>query len=118
MLKIKSSSWMKSRYYKLNEDCWTVQYNSKKILKSARSQMFSIDDIKELRPGHQTEGMKRYATEILTDRCFTIIFKGTRENLDLVAFDANEAWHWIHGLAKLKQRLQNEQQRAAGPASI
>ncbi|XP_062919286.1 1-phosphatidylinositol 4,5-bisphosphate phosphodiesterase delta-1-like [Mobula hypostoma] len=66
--------------------------------------MFSIDDIKEMRPGHQPEGMKRYATKIPTDRCFTIVFKGTRKNLDLVASNANQAWHWIRGLSKLKQR--------------
>lgn len=111
--KIKSSSWMKSRFYKLQEDVRTVWYDSQKILKSARSQIFSIDDIQEVRPGHQSEGMQRYAMEIPTDRCFTVIFKGRKKNLDLVASDAKEALHWIDGLTKLKKRdsTMNKQER-------
>ncbi|XP_032896683.1 1-phosphatidylinositol 4,5-bisphosphate phosphodiesterase delta-1 isoform X2 [Amblyraja radiata] len=111
--KIKSSSWMKSRFYKLQEDVHTVWYDSQKILKSARSQIFSIDDIQEVRPGHQSEGMQRYAMEIPTDRCFTVIFKGRKKNLDLVASDAKEALHWIDGLNKLKKRdaTMNKQER-------
>ncbi|XP_078280353.1 1-phosphatidylinositol 4,5-bisphosphate phosphodiesterase delta-1-like [Rhinoraja longicauda] len=113
MQKIKSSSWMKSRFYKLQEDCRTVWYDSQKILKSARSQIFSIDDIQEVRPGHQSEGMQRYAMEIPTDRCFTIIFKGRKKNLDLVASDAKDARHWVDGLNKLKKRdsSMNKQER-------
>ncbi|GCB80076.1 hypothetical protein scyTo_0018009 [Scyliorhinus torazame] len=41
MQKIKSSSWMKPRFYKLLEDCRTVWYDSQKILKSARAQIYS-----------------------------------------------------------------------------
>ncbi|XP_072911151.1 1-phosphatidylinositol 4,5-bisphosphate phosphodiesterase delta-1a isoform X2 [Hemitrygon akajei] len=104
MQKIKSSSWMKSRFYKLQDDCQTVWYDSQKILKSARNQIFSIDDIQEIRPGHQSEGMQRYAMEIPTDRCFTVTFKGRKKNLDLVATDAKEARHWIDGLIKIKKR--------------
>ncbi|XP_069771033.1 1-phosphatidylinositol 4,5-bisphosphate phosphodiesterase delta-1a isoform X3 [Narcine bancroftii] len=104
MQKIKSNSWMKSRFYKLQDDCQTVWYDSQKILKSARSQIFSLNDIQEVRPGHQSEGMQRYAMEIPTDRCFTIIFKGRKKNLDLVASDAKEARHWIEGLSKLKKK--------------
>ncbi|XP_072364167.1 1-phosphatidylinositol 4,5-bisphosphate phosphodiesterase delta-1a isoform X3 [Scyliorhinus torazame] len=104
MQKIKSSSWMKPRFYKLLEDCRTVWYDSQKILKSARAQIFSIDDIQELRPGHQSEGMQRFAMDIPAVRCFTIIFKGRKKNLDLIASDENEAKHWINGLSKLKKR--------------
>ncbi|XP_038654495.1 1-phosphatidylinositol 4,5-bisphosphate phosphodiesterase delta-1a isoform X2 [Scyliorhinus canicula] len=104
MQKIKSSSWMKPRFYKLLEDCQTVWYDSQKILKSARAQIFSIDDIQELRPGHQSEGMQRFAMDIPAVRCFTIIFKGRKKNLDLVATDEKEAKHWINGLNKLKKR--------------
>uniref|UniRef100_UPI00398E4B09 1-phosphatidylinositol 4,5-bisphosphate phosphodiesterase delta-1a isoform X2 n=1 Tax=Pristiophorus japonicus TaxID=55135 RepID=UPI00398E4B09 len=102
--KIKSSSWMKSRFYKLQEDCRTVWYDSQKILKTARAQIFSIDDIQEVRSGHQTEGMQRFAMEVPADRCFSIIFKGRKKNLDLIAADGKEANHWILGLNKLKKR--------------
>ncbi|XP_067871822.1 1-phosphatidylinositol 4,5-bisphosphate phosphodiesterase delta-1a isoform X2 [Heterodontus francisci] len=102
--KIKSSSWMKSRFYKLLDDCRTVWYDSQKILKSARAQIFSIDDIQEVRSGHQSEGMQRYAMEFPADRCFTIVFKGRKKNLDLIASDEKEANHWINGLNKLKKR--------------
>ncbi|XP_072364168.1 1-phosphatidylinositol 4,5-bisphosphate phosphodiesterase delta-1a isoform X4 [Scyliorhinus torazame] len=64
----------------------------------------SIDDIQELRPGHQSEGMQRFAMDIPAVRCFTIIFKGRKKNLDLIASDENEAKHWINGLSKLKKR--------------
>ncbi|XP_072108186.1 1-phosphatidylinositol 4,5-bisphosphate phosphodiesterase delta-1a isoform X2 [Mobula birostris] len=104
MQKIKSSTWMKPRFYKLQDDCQTVWYDSQKILKSARNQIFSIDDIQEIRPGHQSEGMQRYAMHLPTDRCFTIVFKGRRKNLDLVATEAKEARHWIDGLIKIKKR--------------
>ncbi|XP_048414126.2 1-phosphatidylinositol 4,5-bisphosphate phosphodiesterase delta-1a isoform X1 [Stegostoma tigrinum] len=102
--KIKSSSWMKPRFYKLLEDCRTVWYDSQKFLKSARTQIFSIDDIQELRPGHQSEGMQKFAMEIPAAHCFTIVFKGRKKNLDLIASDAKEANHWIDGLNKLKKR--------------
>ncbi|XP_059845814.1 1-phosphatidylinositol 4,5-bisphosphate phosphodiesterase delta-3-like isoform X1 [Hypanus sabinus] len=64
----------------------------------------SIDDIKELKAGHQTEGMQRYARDIPTDQCFSIIFKGSRKKLDLVATNADEATHWIRGISKLMER--------------
>ncbi|XP_078392571.1 1-phosphatidylinositol 4,5-bisphosphate phosphodiesterase delta-1a isoform X1 [Cetorhinus maximus] len=102
--KIKSSTWMRPRFYKLLEDCRTVWYDSQKFLRSARAQIFSIDDIQELRPGHQSEGMQRFAMEIPAARCFSIIFRGRKKNLDLIAIDAEEAKHWINGLNKLKKR--------------
>ncbi|XP_067824452.1 1-phosphatidylinositol 4,5-bisphosphate phosphodiesterase delta-1a isoform X2 [Heptranchias perlo] len=102
--KIKSNSWMKSRFYKLQEDCRTVWYDSQKIFKSARAQIFTIDDVEEVRAGHQSEGMQKFASEVPADRCFTIVFKSRKKNLDLIASDEKEAKHWIEGLGKLKKR--------------
>lgn len=114
--KIKSASWKRLRFYKLQEDCKTVWHDSKKILRSPDSQMFSIDDVEDVRLGHETEGMKRFAGDVPSDRCFSIIFKGQRRNLDLIANSNEEAARWTEGLNKVmsnsramsqKQKLQH-----------
>ncbi|KAM4688246.1 1-phosphatidylinositol 4,5-bisphosphate phosphodiesterase delta-1 isoform 2-T2 [Discoglossus pictus] len=116
LCKVKSQTWRKARYYKLQDDIKTIFYDSKKLLKSPESQTFCIDDIDEVRPGHQTEGMHRYAKDIPDDRCFSITFKGHRKNLDLVANTQEDATHWTRGLSKIisgsksmsqKQKLQH-----------
>ncbi|CAI9540028.1 unnamed protein product, partial [Staurois parvus] len=99
--KVKSASWKRSRFYKLQEDCKTVWHDSKKILRSPDSQTFSVDDIEDVRPGHETEGMKRFAQDVPRDLCFSIIFKGHRKNLDLIASSNDEANHWMGGLNKI-----------------
>ncbi|XP_069814924.1 1-phosphatidylinositol 4,5-bisphosphate phosphodiesterase delta-1 isoform X1 [Dendropsophus ebraccatus] len=114
--KVKSASWKRLRFYKLQEDCKTVWHDSKKILRSPDAQMFSIDDIEDVRPGHETEGMKRFAQDVPSDRCFSIVFKGQRKNLDLIASSNEEAARWTEGLNKImsnsramsqKQKLQH-----------
>ncbi|KAM5157020.1 1-phosphatidylinositol 4,5-bisphosphate phosphodiesterase delta-1 isoform 2-T2 [Mantella aurantiaca] len=111
--KVKSASWKRSRFFKLQEDCKTVWHDSKKILRSPDSQTFSIDDIEDVRPGHETEGMKRYAPEVPTDLCFSIVFKGHRKNLDLIASSNEEAAHWTGGLNKVisKSRSMSQKQK-------
>ncbi|MEE6467416.1 hypothetical protein FKM82_007233 [Ascaphus truei] len=101
LYKVKSESWKKTRYYKLLDDCKTIWHDSKKILRSSDSQTFCIDDIEDVRPGHETEGLQRFAKDIPADRCFSIIFKGQRKNLDLVAGSEEDAGHWIAGLCKV-----------------
>ncbi|XP_063777860.1 1-phosphatidylinositol 4,5-bisphosphate phosphodiesterase delta-1 isoform X2 [Pseudophryne corroboree] len=111
--KLKSTSWRKSRFYKLQEDCQTVWHDSKKILRSPDSQTFSIDDIEDVRRGHETEGMKRYALDVPGDLCFSIIFKGHRKNLDLIANSNEEAARWTEGLNKImnNSRTMNQKQK-------
>lgn len=111
--KVKSASWKRSRYYKLQEDCKTVWHDSKKILRSPDSQTFSVDDIEDVRPGHETEGMKRYAQDVPSDLCFSIVFKGHRKNLDLIASSNEEAAHWTGGLNKVinKSRSMSQKQK-------
>ncbi|XP_018408982.1 PREDICTED: 1-phosphatidylinositol 4,5-bisphosphate phosphodiesterase delta-1 [Nanorana parkeri] len=111
--KVKSASWQKSRFYKLQEDCKTVWHDSKKILKSPESQTFSIDDIEDVRPGQETEGMKRYASTVPSKLCFSIVFKGNRKNLDLIASTNEEAAHWTGGLSKImsKSRSMSQNQK-------
>ncbi|NWY30099.1 PLCD1 phosphodiesterase, partial [Pheucticus melanocephalus] len=116
LLKVKSSSWRKERFYKLQEDCKTIWQESKKVLRSPESQIFSIEDIRDVRSGHKTEGMEKYAKDVPEYRCFSIIFKDQRKNLDLIASSEDDANHWIAGLGKIiahsnsmnqKQKLQH-----------
>ncbi|XP_075068291.1 1-phosphatidylinositol 4,5-bisphosphate phosphodiesterase delta-1 isoform X2 [Mixophyes fleayi] len=109
--KLKSASWKKLRFYKLQEDCKTVWHDSKKILRSPDSQTFSVDDIEDVRPGHETEGMKRYAKDVPPDLCFSIVFKGHRKNLDLIASSDKEASHWTGGLNKVMNNSRSMSQK-------
>ncbi|KAM9094037.1 1-phosphatidylinositol 4,5-bisphosphate phosphodiesterase delta-1 isoform X1 [Sarcophilus harrisii] len=99
--KVKSSSWRRDRFYKLQEDCKTIWQESKKMMRSPESQLFSIEDIQEVRQGHQTEGMEKFARDAPEPRCFSIIFKDQRSNLDLIADSEAEAQHWVEGLRKI-----------------
>ncbi|EMP29417.1 1-phosphatidylinositol-4,5-bisphosphate phosphodiesterase delta-1 [Chelonia mydas] len=111
LLKVKSSSWRKERFYKLQEDCKTIWQESKKMLRSPESQLFSIEDIRDVRPGHQTEGMEKYAKDVPEHRCFSIIFKDQRKNLDLIASSEDDASHWIAGLRKIIAKSNSMSQR-------
>uniref|UniRef100_A0A8C9YYT4 Phosphoinositide phospholipase C n=1 Tax=Sander lucioperca TaxID=283035 RepID=A0A8C9YYT4_SANLU len=88
LLKVRSSSWKKTRYYRLMEDCETMWYESKKTFKT--NQKFLLDDISAVRIGRQSEGLKKYTEEHVECRCFSIMFKSCRKNLDLVASSEEE----------------------------
>ncbi|KAG8443531.1 hypothetical protein GDO86_012076, partial [Hymenochirus boettgeri] len=45
--------------------------------------------------------MQRYANSIPASRCFSVIFKGQRKNLNLIANSETEAAHWTSGLNKI-----------------
>lgn len=112
LVKVRSSSWQKSRYYKLQEDCKTMWYESQKTIKS--SQTFSLDDIDTVRSGRQSEGFQKYTGPGIEDRCFSIIFKERKRNLDLVAVSAQDAQQWVRGLDKviINMRKLNPQQKS------
>lgn len=111
LLKVKSGSWRKERFYKLQEDCKTIWQESKRLLKSPESQLFSIEDIRDVRPGHKTEGMEKYAKDVPEHCCFSIIFKDQRKNLDLIANSEVVANHWIAGLKKIIAKNNSMSQR-------
>ncbi|XP_067386606.1 1-phosphatidylinositol 4,5-bisphosphate phosphodiesterase delta-1 isoform X2 [Emydura macquarii macquarii] len=111
LLKVKSGSWRKERFYKLQEDCKTIWQESKKVLRSPESQLFSIEDIRDVRPGHETEGMEKYAKDVPEYRCFSIVFKDQRKNLDLIASSEDDANHWIAGLRKIILKSNSMSQR-------
>ncbi|XP_071291258.1 1-phosphatidylinositol 4,5-bisphosphate phosphodiesterase delta-4 isoform X2 [Agelaius tricolor] len=99
MRKVKSKSWKKQRYFKLQEDCMTIWYQSKRTGKTESA--FSISDVETVREGHQSEVLQSVAEEFPPERCFTIVFYGRRGNLDLVAGSAEEAECWVQGLRQL-----------------
>ncbi|ERE76393.1 1-phosphatidylinositol-4,5-bisphosphate phosphodiesterase delta-1-like protein [Cricetulus griseus] len=101
LLKVKSSSWRRERFYKLQEDCKTIWQESRKVMRSPESQLFSIEDIQEVRMGHRTEGLEKFARDIPEDRCFSIVFKDQRNTLDLIAPSSADAQHWVQGLRKI-----------------
>uniref|UniRef100_A0A6J0URU8 Phosphoinositide phospholipase C n=1 Tax=Pogona vitticeps TaxID=103695 RepID=A0A6J0URU8_9SAUR len=111
LLKIKSTSWRRERFYKLQEDCKTIWQESKKMLRSPESQLFSIEDIQDVRAGHKTEGMEKYAKDVPENRCFSIIFKDRRNNLDLIASSEADASHWVGGLKKIITKSNSMSQR-------
>ncbi|XP_053119091.1 1-phosphatidylinositol 4,5-bisphosphate phosphodiesterase delta-1 [Hemicordylus capensis] len=111
LLKVKSNSWRRERFYKLQEDCKTIWQESKKMLRSPEAQLFSIEDIQDVRAGHKTEGMEKYAKDVPEYRCFSIIFKDQRKNLDLIATSEVDANHWVAGLRKIIVKTNSMSQR-------
>ncbi|KAG7455508.1 hypothetical protein MATL_G00257500 [Megalops atlanticus] len=109
LLKVRSSSWKKTRFYKLQEDCRTMWHESHKKLKS--KQTFSLDDIEAVRAGRQSEGLQKYTEEQVEGRCFSIIFKGHRKNLDLIASSEEEAKQWVTALEKILSNMRNLSQQ-------
>uniref|UniRef100_A0A8C5DSL8 Phosphoinositide phospholipase C n=1 Tax=Gouania willdenowi TaxID=441366 RepID=A0A8C5DSL8_GOUWI len=109
MRKIKSRTWKKQRYFKLQDDCMTIWYKSKKAGNAHST--FSVSDVEAIREGHQSEVLLSIADEFPANRCFTLVFRGRRANLDLVADSADEAQSWIRGLKKLIENLENMGER-------
>ncbi|KAF6718407.1 1-phosphatidylinositol 4,5-bisphosphate phosphodiesterase delta-1 [Oryzias melastigma] len=105
LLKVLSPSWKKTRFLQLQEDCKTMYRKSKKPFKS--HQTFPIDDISSVRIGRQSEGLKKYTEEQIEGRCFSIVFKSHRKNLDLIASSEEEAKQWVRGLEKLMSNINN-----------
>ncbi|KAM9337409.1 1-phosphatidylinositol 4,5-bisphosphate phosphodiesterase delta-1a isoform 1-T1 [Symphorus nematophorus] len=105
LIKIRSSSWKKSRFFKLQEDCKTFWHESHKAFK--RNQTFSIDDIDSVRKGRQSEGLNKHTEPSVEEQCFSIIFKGRKKNLDLMAANPGEAKQWVSGLEKIISNMRN-----------
>ncbi|GAA6215001.1 1-phosphatidylinositol 4,5-bisphosphate phosphodiesterase delta-1 [Lates japonicus] len=105
LIKIRSTSWKKSRFFKLQEDCKTMWHESRKMFK--KNQTFSIDDIDSVRIGRQSEGLNKHTDTSVEERCFSIIFKARKKNLDLMAPSREEAKRWVSGLNKIMSNMHN-----------
>lgn len=67
----------------------------------------SVDEISGVRMGRQSEGLRKYTEEQVEGRCFSIMFKGRRKNLDLIASSEEEARKWVNSLEKIISNLNN-----------
>ncbi|XP_053258022.1 1-phosphatidylinositol 4,5-bisphosphate phosphodiesterase delta-4 [Podarcis raffonei] len=109
MRKVKSKNWKKPRYFMLQDDCMTVWYKSKMSGKAKSA--FSVSDVETVREGHQSEVLQSLAEEFPAECCFTVVFHGRRNNLDLIASSAEEAQCWIQGLRRLVEIVTNMDQK-------
>ncbi|XP_042559637.1 1-phosphatidylinositol 4,5-bisphosphate phosphodiesterase delta-1b isoform X2 [Clupea harengus] len=104
LLKVRSSNWKKTRFYKLREDCKTLWYESHKTVR-ASNPTFCVDDIATVRQGRHTEGLRKHTDDKVESRAFSILFKSRRKNLDLIASSEEEAKQWVTGLEKLMSNM-------------
>lgn len=107
--KVKSRSSKKQRHFQLQQDCATVAYQSSWTKLSNSS--FCVCDVEAVREGHQSEVLQSLAQEFAADCCFTLVFRGRRGNLDLVAETADVARTWIKGLRLLVENMQSMDDR-------
>ncbi|XP_053352996.1 1-phosphatidylinositol 4,5-bisphosphate phosphodiesterase delta-4 [Clarias gariepinus] len=103
--KAKSRMWKGHRHYKLQDDGKTVMYKSSWAINSYST--FSVGDVEAVREGHQSEVFLSTPEEFPPECCFTLVFRGRRGNLDLVASSPEEAQAWIQGMQMLIENLQN-----------
>lgn len=107
LLKVRSKSWKKTRFFHLKEDCKTMWHETSRAFKGSSKSTFSIEDIDSVRHGRQSDGLKNHTDSSVEDRCFSIIFKGRRKDLDLIASSKDEAKQWVRGLDKVINSIQN-----------
>lgn len=71
----------------------------------------SVGEVEAVREGHQSEVLLSIADEFPANRCFTLVFRGRKGNLDLVAESAEEAQTWVKGIRKLIENVENMGER-------
>ncbi|XP_047629474.1 1-phosphatidylinositol 4,5-bisphosphate phosphodiesterase delta-4 isoform X3 [Phacochoerus africanus] len=109
MRKVRSKSWKKLRYYRLQDDGMTVWHARQAGGRAKPS--FSISDVETVRGGHESELLRNLAEEFPLEQGFTIVFHGRRSNLDLVANSVEEAKVWMQGLQLLVDFVTNMDQQ-------
>uniref|UniRef100_A0A8C2MQ05 Phosphoinositide phospholipase C n=1 Tax=Cricetulus griseus TaxID=10029 RepID=A0A8C2MQ05_CRIGR len=99
MRKVRTKSWKKLRYFKLQNDGMTVWHARQ--AEGIAKPTFSISDVETIRKGHDSELLRCLVEEFPLEQGFTIVFHGRRPNLDLVANSVEEAQIWMRGLQLL-----------------
>ncbi|KAF4014119.1 hypothetical protein G4228_005503 [Cervus hanglu yarkandensis] len=109
MRKVRSKSWKKLRFFRLQDDGMTVWHARQAGGRAKPS--FSISDVDTVREGHESELLRNLAEEFPLEQGFTIVFHGRRSNLDLVANSIQEAQTWMQGLQLLVSFVTNMDQQ-------
>ncbi|GAB1285091.1 1-phosphatidylinositol 4,5-bisphosphate phosphodiesterase delta-4 [Apodemus speciosus] len=99
MRKVRTKSWKKLRYFRLQNDGMTVWHGRQP--ESISKPTFSISDVERIRKGQDSELLRYLMDEFPLEQGFTIVFHGRRPNLDLVANSVEEAQTWMRGLQLL-----------------
>ncbi|CAH6791774.1 Plcd4 [Phodopus roborovskii] len=99
MRKVRTKTWKKLRYFKLQNDGMTVWHARQ--AEGIAKPTFSISDVETIRKGHDSELLRYLMEEFPLEQGFTIVFHGRRPNLDLVANSVEEAQIWMRGLQLL-----------------
>uniref|UniRef100_A0A8C6HJL0 Phosphoinositide phospholipase C n=1 Tax=Mus spicilegus TaxID=10103 RepID=A0A8C6HJL0_MUSSI len=99
MRKVRTKSWKKLRYFRLQNDGMTVWHGSQP--ESMPKPTFSISDVERIRKGQDSELLRYLVEEFPLEQGFTVVFHGRRPNLDLVANSVEEAQIWMRGLQLL-----------------
>ncbi|KAL6082158.1 hypothetical protein STEG23_027333 [Scotinomys teguina] len=89
MRKVRTKSWKKTRYFRLQNDGMTVWHSRQ--AEGIAKPTFSISDVETIRKGHDSELLRYLVEEFPLEQGFTIVFHGRRPNLDLVANTVEEA---------------------------
>ncbi|XP_053716684.1 1-phosphatidylinositol 4,5-bisphosphate phosphodiesterase delta-1a isoform X1 [Synchiropus splendidus] len=103
LIKVRSSNWKKIRYYKLQDDCKTLWHQSHKVIRKKKT--LTIDDIDSVRKGRQSDGLRKHTDPSEEDRCFSIILKGHKKTLDLMAHTKEDASQWVRCLEKVMNNM-------------
>lgn len=80
-------------------------------LSSPHTSSVSVMDVECIREGCQSETLRRMAGSVPEDRCFTVVFKGSRKSLDLLCQSQKEAQYWTRGIRTLQERVNNMTQK-------
>lgn len=108
MVKVRSPRWQKRRTLKLLEDGVTIWCQSQKTSSRAKEQQsFSVLEVECVREGCQSETLRQMAGSVPEGRCLTVVFKGPRKSLDLLCQSQEEAQHWVRGIRRLQERVEN-----------
>ncbi|RVE69825.1 hypothetical protein OJAV_G00081770 [Oryzias javanicus] len=112
MVKVRSSSWQKSRSLRLLEDGLTVWCESTKSSRKGKSQQtFAVTEVDCVREGCQSDALRRLSGSMPENQCFSVVFRGDRKSLDLMCPTAEEAQRWVRGLRFLKDRVASMSQK-------
>uniref|UniRef100_A0A8C9YUK3 Phosphoinositide phospholipase C n=1 Tax=Sander lucioperca TaxID=283035 RepID=A0A8C9YUK3_SANLU len=95
--------------FRKKEFCWTTMPQEPKFLTKPilSLQTVTLDDIDSVRMGRQSKGLNKHTDRSVEERCFSIIFKGRKKTLDLMAVNVTEAKQWVNGLDKIISNMHN-----------